>query len=153
MTPADASAPTPTASATTPTATPAPSTPVLRLGVSTTLVRGDGPLTLSGRMYRGTNSPAAGVVLDVLGRTPGATGFARVGRMTTGQDGLATLRLVPRVSREYQLRTAAAPAVLSGRTVVQVQPVLTGALTPRVTQLTRSSVLTGRLSRPTPARR
>ena len=127
------------------TVVPAPTISVLRMGVSSTLVRGTGVLTVSGRTYRAADSPAVGVVLDVLGRTPGTTGFARIGRMTTGGDGLATLRFVPRVTREYQLRTAAAPAAVSNPSVVQVQPLLTGTLTPRVTQLTRSSVLSGRL--------
>ncbi|MCW2606740.1 MAG: hypothetical protein JWO60_1433, partial [Frankiales bacterium] len=135
-------APSPTAS---PTPTAAP-TPVLRLGVSRTLVTGNGALTVSGRLYRAANSPAQGVALDVLGRTPGTTAYARLGRMTTDASGLAALQLVPRVSREYQLRTAAAPAVTSGTAVVEVQPVLTATLTPRVTQVGRTGVVTGRLT-------
>ncbi|MCW2778337.1 MAG: hypothetical protein JWN17_2062 [Frankiales bacterium] len=138
--------PTVTPTAPAPSASPTPaSSPVLRLGVSRTLVSGNGALTVSGRYYRAPNSPGSGVALDVLGRTPGTTGYARLGRMTTGPDGLATLQLVPRVSREYLLRTATAPAVTSSTAVVAVQPVLVAALTPRLTQVGGTGVVSGRL--------
>ncbi len=143
-----ASADVPVSPTTSPTASPSPTTSaaVLRLATSTTLVRGTGQLTVSGRYYRAPNSPASGAALDLLGRTPGATGWARLGRMTTDATGLATLRLVPRVSREYQLRSTTAPVVTSSTVVVAVQPLLSAALTPRLTQVGRTGVVTGRLT-------
>ncbi len=128
-----------------PTAAPA-ADPVLRMSVSTTLVRGAGLLTVSGRMYRAANSPAVGVDLDVLGRTPGATGWARLGRMTTDGTGLASFRFVPRVSREYALRTATAPVLMTASSAVSVQPLLSATLTPRVTVVGRTGVVVGTLA-------
>jgi peptidoglycan hydrolase-like protein with peptidoglycan-binding domain len=118
---------------------------VLRLSTSTVLVRGVGQLTVSGRLYRATNSPGVGAALDVLGRTPGTAPWAVLGRMTTDSTGLASLSLVPRVSREYRLRTTSAPLLSSGTATVAVQPVLSAALTPRVTEVGRTGVVAGRL--------
>lgn len=133
--------------AATPTASPSapPSAPVLRLGVSTTLVRGAGVLTVSGRYLHAAGSPAAGASVDVLGRVPGAAGAVLLGRMTTDATGLASLRLVARVSREYSLRTGAG-ALTTAPVLVQVQPVLTVALSPRSLVLGRTAVLTGQLT-------
>jgi hypothetical protein len=146
--PTAAASPSPTP---TPTATPAP-TPAGPFAATLSLARSAGTvgygatLTLTGALARADGTPIGDAAVQVLSRTAGQDSRVVLATVRTGADGRLTRLVSPRTTAEYQLRYGGdalnGPAA-SSKTVVTLQPRISGSFAPAIVKLGQTSVLRG----------